>query len=68
MKPQWQVSEGMLARWVGRDDGLSADGFDELAQGPAVIGGVGDDVACGLAVEEGRGLGDVAGLAHAASP
>lgn len=37
--------------------------FDDLAQRTAIIGGIGDDVIGRLALQEGCGLRDVAGLA-----
>ena len=56
--------EGVLAGRAGGDDGLGAEGRDGLAESAAVVGGVGDDVVGGHAVEQCGGLGDVARLAR----
>lgn len=57
------VADELLARPVRRDDGLGALCLDERAQGVAVIGLVGEDVARRYAREQFRGGGDVALLA-----
>jgi hypothetical protein len=57
------VSKGVLAGWVGRNDGLSAEVDDDLAKSPTVVGGIGDDVV-GVAVpQQGWSLGHIADLA-----
>jgi len=58
------VADELLACPVRRDDGLGALCLDERAQGIAVIGLVGEDVARRQALEQGGRGGDVALLAR----